>query len=84
MLVTPLYLSSSSLPLLTFASADQPYDSIVNTLKVPYGFSSFPLEIYSSPKEWIKTTGNLVYYREHDKVSLLSFRFASEFGAEPS
>lgn len=41
-------------------------------LKVPYGFSSFPLELYSSPKEWIETTGNLVFYREHDKVSFWS------------
>jgi microsomal epoxide hydrolase len=34
----------------------------------PFGFSAFPKEIVPSPRSWIETTGNLVFYREHDKV----------------
>ncbi|KAJ7794168.1 Alpha/Beta hydrolase protein [Mycena olivaceomarginata] len=33
----------------------------------PFGFSAFPKEIVPSPRSWIEMTGNLVFYREHDK-----------------
>ncbi|KAK3643090.1 hypothetical protein LTR56_010464 [Elasticomyces elasticus] len=33
----------------------------------PLGFSWFPKEIAPVPKAWIKTTGDLVWFRQHDK-----------------
>lgn len=33
----------------------------------PFGFSYFPMELMPAPKSWIKTTGNLVFWREHKK-----------------
>jgi len=36
----------------------------------PFGFSYFPKEIAPVPQRWAATTGDLVYYREHDKVSV--------------
>ncbi|CAK7217464.1 hypothetical protein SCUCBS95973_003161 [Sporothrix curviconia] len=33
----------------------------------PLGFSWFPREITPVPRAWIETTGNLVFYRQHDK-----------------
>ncbi|KII93470.1 hypothetical protein PLICRDRAFT_49516 [Plicaturopsis crispa FD-325 SS-3] len=33
----------------------------------PLGFSSYPEEIAIPPKSWVEKTGNLVFYREHDK-----------------
>ena len=34
----------------------------------PFGYSWFPREIAPVPKEWIATTGNLVFFREHTAV----------------
>ncbi len=31
------------------------------------GFSYFPLEIAPIPRSWVETSGNLVFWREHDK-----------------
>jgi microsomal epoxide hydrolase len=31
------------------------------------GFSWFPKEIGAVPRAWIETTGNLVFFREHEK-----------------
>ncbi|KAK7048295.1 putative epoxide hydrolase [Favolaschia claudopus] len=36
-------------------------------IEKPFGFSAFPKEILPSPRAWIETTGNLVFYREHEK-----------------
>ncbi|KAK5459550.1 hypothetical protein LTS15_003679 [Exophiala xenobiotica] len=33
----------------------------------PLGYSWFPKEINPIPRAWIETTGNLVFYRQHDK-----------------
>ncbi|CAK7236593.1 hypothetical protein SBRCBS47491_009690 [Sporothrix bragantina] len=33
----------------------------------PLGFSWFPREITPVPKAWVETTGNLVFYRQHEK-----------------
>jgi microsomal epoxide hydrolase len=31
------------------------------------GYSWFPKELAPIPRSWAATTGNLVFYREHDK-----------------
>ncbi|KAA8651353.1 uncharacterized protein ATNIH1004_000235 [Aspergillus tanneri] len=36
-------------------------------IKKPLGFSSFLHEIAPTPASWVRTTGNLVFYRRHDK-----------------
>lgn len=36
----------------------------------PFGFSWFPKEIAPVPKEWIATTANLVFFRQHAEVRL--------------
>ncbi|KAH8703842.1 Alpha/Beta hydrolase protein [Talaromyces proteolyticus] len=33
----------------------------------PLGFSSFPMELAPVPRSWVETTGNLVYWRQHQK-----------------
>ena len=33
----------------------------------PLGFSWFPKEITPVPRAWVETTGELVFWREHDK-----------------
>ena len=35
----------------------------------PMGFSWFPKELAPIPQAWVETTGNLVFHREHAKVS---------------
>lgn len=37
-------------------------------IEKPLGFSSFPKELTPVPRSWIETTGNLVHYKDHDKV----------------
>lgn len=32
----------------------------------PFGFSWFPKELAPIPRKWVATTGNLVFYREHE------------------
>ncbi|RFU74149.1 epoxide hydrolase [Trichoderma arundinaceum] len=32
-----------------------------------FGYSSFPFEIMLSPKDWIATSGNLVFFKRHEK-----------------
>jgi hypothetical protein len=34
----------------------------------PIGYSSFRLEVAPVPASWVATTGNLVFYRRHEKV----------------
>lgn len=36
-------------------------------LDKPFGFLWFPREINPLPKAWIETTGNLVYFKQHEK-----------------
>ncbi|KAK9582507.1 hypothetical protein V6Z92_006690 [Aspergillus fumigatus] len=36
-------------------------------IQKPLGFSYFPNEIIPAPKAWVSTTGNLVFWRQHDK-----------------
>lgn len=36
----------------------------------PFGYSWFPKEITPVPRAWAATTGDLVFYRQHSKVSL--------------
>ncbi|MCJ1456584.1 hypothetical protein MMC28_006946 [Mycoblastus sanguinarius] len=38
-------------------------------VKKPLGFSWFPKEIAPIPQAWVATTGNLEFYREHQRVS---------------
>ncbi|KAF2136230.1 uncharacterized protein K452DRAFT_237850 [Aplosporella prunicola CBS 121167] len=37
-----------------------------NTGDKPFGFSWFPYELAPVPRAWAATTGNLVFYRQHD------------------
>ncbi|KAJ5639380.1 uncharacterized protein N7484_007242 [Penicillium longicatenatum] len=37
-------------------------------IQKPFGFSSFPKELAPLPRSWIETSGNLVYWGEHEKV----------------
>jgi microsomal epoxide hydrolase len=32
----------------------------------PFGFSYYPYELYSVPKPWAATTGNLTFFRAHE------------------
>src|SRR5271163_1306965 len=41
-------------------------------LSKPFGYSNFPKEIIPSPKSWVEKEGNLVFYREHEKVCSFS------------
>lgn len=56
---------------LTFSQRFLPEDQqpVTEYIKVPFGFSSFPKELIPVPKVWAQTQGNLVFYREHSKVS---------------
>ncbi|GES57515.1 epoxide hydrolase [Aspergillus terreus] len=36
-------------------------------IRKPFGFSYFPKEIAAIPRAWVSTTGNLIFWREHDK-----------------
>ena len=38
-------------------------------IRKPFGFSSFHKELIRLPESWIKTTGDLLFWREHHKVS---------------
>jgi microsomal epoxide hydrolase len=33
----------------------------------PFGFSYYPYELYPVPKAWVATTGDLTFFRAHDK-----------------
>ncbi|XHG09607.1 hypothetical protein AWENTII_012654 [Aspergillus wentii] len=33
----------------------------------PFGFSYFPMELLPVPKSWVDTTGNLVFWKQHEK-----------------
>lgn len=33
----------------------------------PQGYSQFPMEIIAMPKSWVEQSGNLVFYKQHDK-----------------
>jgi hypothetical protein len=35
----------------------------------PFGFSWFPKELAPIPRSWAATTGDLVFYRQHNSVS---------------
>lgn len=39
-------------------------------LTKPFGFSSFAHEIASAPRSWAAQTGNLAFYRYHERVRL--------------
>lgn len=41
-------------------------------IRKPFGFSSFPMELARLPRSWIQTTGNLVFWEQHQKVSNLT------------
>lgn len=48
-----------------------------NTLRYihkPLGFSYFPVELFPVPKSWVETTGNLVFWREHQRVCCIALR----------
>ncbi|KAL1982328.1 hypothetical protein VTN96DRAFT_1422 [Rasamsonia emersonii] len=36
-------------------------------IRKPFGFSYFPMELVPVPRSWIETTGNLVFWRQHEK-----------------
>ncbi|KAK9561076.1 hypothetical protein V6Z88_000851 [Aspergillus fumigatus] len=33
----------------------------------PFGYSYFPMELYPAPRSWVATTGNLIFFRDHQK-----------------
>jgi hypothetical protein len=37
-------------------------------LDKPFGYSNFAKELMPTPRSWAATTGNLVFYKEYDKV----------------
>lgn len=37
-------------------------------LSKPMGYSNFPKEIIPAPKAWVEKDGNLVFFRDHEKV----------------
>lgn len=39
----------------------------------PFGFSSFPGEHVRLPRSWIETTGDLVFWEQHQKVYDVAF-----------
>lgn len=36
----------------------------------PFGFSAVPFELAPLPRSWVETTGNLVYWGQHQKVRI--------------
>ena len=38
-------------------------------IKKPLGYSYFPMELSPTPRSWVATTGDLVFYRQHHSVS---------------
>ncbi|KAF2112622.1 Alpha/Beta hydrolase protein [Lophiotrema nucula] len=42
-----------------------PHSNPKYKFKKPFGYSYFPLEIAPMPLSWVKTSGNLVWHREH-------------------
>ncbi|THC96524.1 hypothetical protein EYZ11_004023 [Aspergillus tanneri] len=36
-------------------------------IRKPYGFSSFPREIMPPPRSWMRITGDLTFWKDHDK-----------------
>ncbi|GAA5886212.1 hypothetical protein JCM6882_004300, partial [Rhodosporidiobolus microsporus] len=38
-----------------------------NLADKPFGFSAFPNELSVMPEAWVRETGKLVFYRQHDK-----------------
>jgi len=61
----------------TFPRAIYPYREFksgltINTdpemhLNVPFGYSNFAKELIPMPEKWVAATGNLVYYKHHEK-----------------
>ena len=41
------------------------------SIRKPFGYSSFPEEIIGTPRAWLEQTSDLVFYREHKKVTPL-------------
>lgn len=39
-------------------------------IRKPLGFSYFPKELVPVPRAWVETTGNLVFWRQHEKVEM--------------
>ena len=48
----------------------------------PMGFSWFPYELGPVPKSWISTTGELVWFRYHDKVRCHCTYFTARASAD--
>ncbi|KFX96373.1 hypothetical protein V490_03377 [Pseudogymnoascus sp. VKM F-3557] len=42
------------------------HDDPKSHINKPFGFSWFPEELAPTPRSWAATTGNLVFYRQHD------------------
>ncbi|GAQ04542.1 putative epoxide hydrolase [Aspergillus lentulus] len=36
-------------------------------IQKPFGFSYFPMELYAAPKSWVATTGNLIFFKDHQQ-----------------
>lgn len=41
-------------------------------IRKPFGFSYYPKELVPTPRAWVETTGNLVFWQAHEKVCLPS------------
>ena len=41
----------------------------------PLGYSYFPMELAPIPRSWVETTGNLVFWGQHEKVCHVKPRF---------
>jgi hypothetical protein len=63
-----------------FPRSIYPYRALVSgkrstdTSDKPYGFSYFPFELAPAPKAWAEAAGNLVFHREHAKVTYYAMR----------
>ncbi|KAE8386397.1 Alpha/Beta hydrolase protein [Aspergillus alliaceus] len=44
-----------------------PERNALKYIQKPFGYSYFPYELFPVPKAWVETTGNLVFWREHQK-----------------
>ncbi|RAL10974.1 epoxide hydrolase family protein [Aspergillus homomorphus CBS 101889] len=58
-----LYHYRENVPMPLFKQAEDPRWYI----QKPFGFSYFPKELVPVPRAWVETTGNLVFWKEHDK-----------------
>ena len=50
----------------------------------PFGYSWFPKEIFPTPRSWVATIGDLVFFRRHTQVGLIRSFTAIRGTTKPS